>query len=339
MAARPTARLLTPSDRPALDALWESTANRYLVQCPAFAEHATLPGEARFIGIIQSKKLVMAIPFSRSFSRLWRLDGRHAQYWYSPLFAPFAGPMIAADHPDSESFWRDCLGVVPMAIPKVAEIVNIVFPPGVQDARGLAWKRWTNTLHYNYVTCWDEPGSWEAQPESSVRRQARKAREAGLAGDVLPAGQTAELEELWRRNSKRQGLPPQLADNLSNLGPWLESTDSGFLIVIRDGTGKPHAAGLFGYDKHRVYYFAGASEPEELGSGGSTLLHFEALAEIDRRGLPHCYDWVGANTPSIAQFKKKFRPRLETYVSSMYATNRIYLINVIRGMLGLRDQS
>ena len=299
---------------------------RYLVQRPGFAEHSALPGAGRVVGVFRGEELDLAVPFN---------EMRHhgVTVWTPPFFTPFCGPLVAAGTSADESFWRDRLAALHKAIPGGAESAEIVFPPALNDVRGLVWKGWDARPHYNYVTEWGQPGGWESQPESAVRRQARKARDAGLEGRVAPAGQTADLQRLWRLNAERQGLPAGLAENLARLGTWLEAEHAGFQIVIAAKSGAAHAVGLFGFDESRVYYLAGASDPEHLGSGGATLLHFEAFAEIDRLGLPRCYDWVGANTPSVAQFKKKFRPRLELLLAARRTGKKTQLAQAARRLL------
>src|SRR5690606_36503178 len=122
----------------------------------------------------------------------------------------------------------------------------------------------------------------------------------------VPAGEAASLNELWKKNAARQKLSASLSDVIESIGRWMQQAECGFIGEGADASGRVHAAGLFGYDAKRVYYLAGASDPELLGSGAPTLLHFEVLREIERRGLPLCYDWVGANTPQIVRFKRSF---------------------------------
>ena len=151
---------------------------------------------------------------------------------------------------------------------------------------------------------------------SSTRRQMKKASRSGLRAAVRPAAETQGLRQLWYANATRQGLESDLSNVLRIAGTALQELECGFVMEVVDGNGELHAAGLFGFDEHRVYYLAGASDPEQHGSGAPTLPHTEVFAEIERRGLVRCYDWVGANTESIARFKRGFGPETEILVSA-----------------------
>lgn len=268
-----------------------------------FAAAAAAP--VRFVEVLRGDRPAMLLPF-------WARRRRGMNEWIAPPFAPFSGVVVADDE---EGFLRDAFAAAAAAVPKDVDRAEIILPPGLCDARGLVWNGWVARPHYNYLTQWDAEGAWRAQIESSARRQARKAREAGLVAEVLPAGRTERLADLWRRNAPRQKLDASLDERIRAIGAWLDATGSGFVVEVNQSGGACEAAGLFGHDGSRVAYLAGASDPEALGSGAPTLLHEAVLEEIDRRGLPRCYDWVGANTPSVAQFKRKFGPRLETLIA------------------------
>ena len=95
------------------------------------------------------------------------------------------------------------------------------------------------------------------------------------------------------------------------------------MVGVGEPGGACHAAGLFGFDVHRVYYLAGASDPALRGSGAPSLLHFEVFAEIERRRLPRCYDWVGANVKQIARFKGSYNPELELRLAARWTSPRL----------------
>ncbi len=326
-----TARTLDENDLSTLESLWHASANRSLVQRPAYALHAARNRQARFAGAWRGDRIEMAIAFCEA-----RRKG--LLFWQSPYFAPSCGPLVRAesstlDGAEAERFWRDGLEAIARAIPASVDRVDAIFPACVTDARGLMWHGWNVRPHYNYLTAWETPGAWESDFGSSVKRQARKARKEGLKCHTLSASETGAIARLWKTNAKRQGLDATLAASIESLGPWLKSEDAGFIVEVRNGDGDVHAAGLFGHDAHRVYYLAGASDPEQLGSGAPTLLHYGALEETDRQGLPQLYDWVGANTPSIARFKRHFGPQLEMTLAATRISRKAGLFDAARRII------
>jgi hypothetical protein len=58
------------------------------------------------------------------------------------------------------------------------------------------------------------------------------------------------------------------------------------------------------------------------------------LEEIDRRGLARRYDWVGANTPGVAQFKRHFGPALETRFAARLVTKGDRFLGTLRALAG-----
>jgi len=148
---------------------------------------------------------------------------------------------------------------------------------------------------------------------------------------VHVASKTEDLSKLWKINAKHQNLDPKLSSSIESLGFWLDQLDLGFVVNIEDGHGAVHASGLFGFDAHRVYYLAGASNPNFHGSGAPSFLHARAMLEIDRRELPKVYDWVGANTQNIVSFKQNFAPELEMLVRLQRRGKKSNLINMLRG--------
>lgn len=327
-----TARLLTPDDEAAHTALWEACAHRYLAQHPAFARHVTSGDErdSPHVGVFDGERLRMVV----GFTVRWR-GGEH---WQSPLFTSFRGPLVGAedaalDGPAAERFWRDALAALADALPARVSSAEIIAPPGVSDLRELAWRGWQLRPHYNYVSRWEAPGGWREQMDASARRQARKAEDAGLRAVIGAANGTEPLAVLWQTNAARQRLDAQLAARFNRFGAWLAQQQSGFTARIVDGKGDVHAAALLGFDRERVYYLAGASDPAHLGSGAPTLLHAEILEEIDRRGLARCYDWVGANTPNIVRFKRGFGPRLELLFAARRVNRRTMMLETARRLL------
>jgi hypothetical protein len=328
------ARLLTDADHDEWLTLWQGS-RQWLAQHPGY-HRAMADGSGGVIGVWSGQRLVLALPFHE-------LHRRGLRRWVTPLWASFGGPLVAREvgelTPDkAERFWREALGAAALCVPSSINAAEAIFAPGCVDVRGLSWHGWEARPHYNYVSEWSEPGGWRASLEGSVRRQERKALDAGLSVRVQPANATKELESLWRRNAARTRLDADLAAQAGRLGAWLASQGAGFVVEIVAADGAVHAAALVGHDAHRVYYHVGASEPDALGSGAPTLLQTAILDEIDRRGLSRCYDWVGANTPGVARFKRHFGPRLELLLAVRLQDRAVRLLETARGVLRRRRQ-
>ncbi len=253
--------------------------------------------------------------------------------WHHPSPVPFAGLLFARDGL-SESSLREALSALSALVRKHASLVEVIFQPGFEDVRGLLWSGWTALPHYNYVSRLETPGDLELQADNAVRRQARKAREAGCTfhtgSQCLP-----HLLSLWEETRRRQRLPAYhhpgtfriLVDNWGQGQPG----EDGLRVsvhLVSSPQGEPLAGALTGEDPQRHYYLLGASGGAGEGTGAPSLLHLELTRALAEQRCPLLYDWVGANTPHIAQFKKKFRPGLEYYHRARFETR---VLGTLRG--------
>ncbi len=305
-----TARPLDESEESAWIALWERSG-RLLVHHPAWIR-ATAPGPVLLLGVFSGSELVAGMPF--------HVRRRRAVLcWVSPTPGTFAG-LVYTNDAGGESFLRDALAAVAAAIPAGVGYADAVLGPDAVDARGLAWAGWRLRPHYNYLSEISREGDLLRQAENNVRRQARKAESAGMR--LLTGPEAVEaLASLWEQTRARQGLGEQAGAAavraLATTDLTTASPDFGaepFALV--DDAAVPHAAALLAWDVTRVSYMVGAARHAsgETGSGAPSLLQALATDALVARRGPFLYDWVGANTPSVAAFKKKFRPRLEVLV-------------------------
>ena len=256
--------------------------------------------------------------------------------WRHPAPAPFAGILCAIDN-RSESFLRDAFEAVAAAVPPSIDVADIILHPGLQDARGLTWSGWQAEPYYNYTSNIANPEEFQTAAENAVQRQAEKARRAGLQS-MASVEQLQDVLTLWETTRRRHKLREYVhPDAWRALAAWMHRGTEPLLEIdvlgIRKQGGPLEAGCVLGKDANRVYFLLGASDPDRYGDGSPTLLHFEAAALASSRRWPGTYDWVGANTPSIAQFKKKFRPNLELLIRAVRKRARRRLMEEIRKMV------
>jgi hypothetical protein len=309
MATSPTTRLLGAADRAAWLSLWERS-DRWLSLHPDFS--AACAGEAAApLGIFEGNELVAVAPFARDRARGLLPVWRHV----SP--ASFGGFLAEAAALDDESRRRELLGALGR-LPQRLWRSTLILQPGLTDARGAVWAGWSAGVHYNYISDWTDPEAFLRGCGDSVQRQARKARRNGLA--VAAADSLEDLMALRGRTTARQGFhdpvsEAQYAALLRAFAPGRADGLRAVALLVRDGEGRALAGGLFAADARRTYYLMGASDPQSLSTGAPTLLHIGASELLTGMGWPRRYDWVGANTPGVAQFKRGFGPELEMLVA------------------------
>lgn len=321
------ARLLGDGDEAALAALFAASAGR-LPQDPGLARAVAGPDASRLVGVLRSGELVAALAFVER-------RGRMGRSWIPPLFTPWSGLLARrgdeADSAAAAKLRREAQECAARFVRARAPRADVVLAPCGMDAGGFAEAGWRLGLRYTMVSRWTGDGAWRGAMESPARRQERKARDAGIAAAAKSASETAAMERLWRSTAARQGLDASLAGAIGRLGRWLEEQERGFLLEAAGPDGAPQACGLFGWDDERVYYLAGASDAEALGSGAPTLLHAALFEEVERRGLPRCYDWVGGNTESVARFKRRFGAQPEALACAAWRSRMVRVVEALRG--------
>ena len=300
-----SARLLA-SDEASLLTPFAALAHAGLPHQPAFLQAL---GGARWVGIFEGETLTAVAPFivrsHRGFVR-----------WRNPAPAPFAGLLTLAPQP-SESLWRDCLTALAAEIPKHTSGAELILAPNRIDARALCWAGWEAAPHYNYTHRIESPDALSRAAEDSVRRQARKAAAAGC---VLKHGFAGldQILAIWDETRTRQRLPEYVPN-----AAWraIAALPSASIVWVESEAGRVEAGAIFCGGGERLFYLLGASRSHgegESGTGAPSLLHLEAARHhFEQRG-PFTLDWCGANTPSVAQFKKKFRPTLELTVRATF---------------------
>jgi hypothetical protein len=307
--AKLIAEILATNDRPAWDALWERE-NRPLVLGWDFLEAASLErGEAIRVAVRASANgsLVGGAAFVARPQR-----GELA--WLNPAPAPWTGAMLApADPGERAALLPDVLAAVAHLAARSVARAEWILSPAMLDVRSVLWSApgWTAHPYYNYLSPVDTPDALAEAAEGSVRRQYRKALDSGM---LFQTGQPLidEVLELWESTRKRQSIPNWVSRNAYR--QMATTLPEATVAAVRGQRGLEAGAIVALQPDGRAYYLLGCSRMEagREGTGAPTLLQVgitnHLLAQF---GKPIRWDWVGANTPSVAQYKKKFRPQLE----------------------------
>ncbi|CAN5448066.1 hypothetical protein BH09SUM1_BH09SUM1_06010 [soil metagenome] len=308
--SRFSARIATLEDAAAWQRVW-ARSERHAALHWRWAELAALAvgTPVRLVVTDAGGEVVAAAAFVER-RRRFLLEWRH------PAPLPFAGVLCDPER-RNDSFLQDVFSAIAVASEHLSPAAELILQPNMQDARGLLWAGWDAKPHYNFTSRIDAEDSLERAAENAARRQGQKARAGGLkleeSAALLP-----EILQLWKATRERHKIPAWVSDDcFQALAALPEDMAAGGIAMhifgVRAPDGPLQSGAVVLRDSQRAYYLLGGSaETEEgAGSGAPTLLQFELTAALFRKYGPFLYDWVGANTPSVAQFKKKFRPELE----------------------------
>jgi hypothetical protein len=183
---------------------------------------------------------------------------------------------------------------------------DISLPPSIVDVRTFSWRKWAVRPLYTYRIDLDHESAIWTNWSESARRIVRRAREHFEIVDPGPNVVANLSVESYKRSGRKPplsetGLTTFIADAESSVAARLfgaRNTESGIV---------ESAVAILRNDSTAYYWIAGGA----AGPGMSVLLA-ELFEQLSGEGI-RTFDFVGANTDSIAEFKRRFGGHLTTY--------------------------
>ena len=172
--------------------------------------------------------------------------------------------------------------------------------PGVGDVRPFTWAGWTAVPRYTYADVLRPAQERLARASKAVRKRVR--RDAGDFELVEEPGNVAALQALEAEVWAGQGIAPPVTPGRQ--AAWLRAlvaADGARLFVLRDDAGAAAGAQAVVTDGRAAAFASGAARP---GSAMTVLTHL-VCERLWADGVRHL-DLVGANLPSVAEFKRAF---------------------------------
>lgn len=182
--------------------------------------------------------------------------------------------------------------------------------PALADTRPLRWRGWSTSSLYTYRLTLDQDGQ-RGWSESARRLYAtsRDRFEVRLAPEAMPtvaAMLRTRYAEQGRRLAPDDDALTTFVHRLVDAGEaqvWTARDDSdavtGGLVVLRHGAS--------------AHYWLATSRP----GPAMTVLLGHVLERLRDAGVA-TFDLGGANTPSIAEFKRRFGPTLVPYARAVW---------------------
>jgi len=171
----------------------------------------------------------------------------------------------------------------------------------VDDPRTAQWRNWNVRPLFTYlITLPSNPDDWS----STSRRTWRKKRsDYDIIENSIYAHQVIDLcQKSYQRHGRSLPADPKLLEAFSKeMGRYART-----FIALRDGT--IEAGLMILHDESTAHYWIAGSVP----GPSMTVLIGEVLSILSTSSIS-VFDFVGANTPSIAEFKRSFGPILTQY--------------------------
>ncbi|ARA92415.1 hypothetical protein AWN76_004025 [Rhodothermaceae bacterium RA] len=186
--------------------------------------------------------------------------------------------------------------------------VSLLLPPTVADVRFLSWQRWSVRPLYTYRLAFQDTAEVQARWSASTRRLYRREA-ARYSVQEAPEALDAVVD-LCRQAYARHNRSMLLTrEHLTRLGHRLQQAGMARTFIARNRSTRSIDAGVCVlHDAQTAAYWIAGSNP----GGAMTVLLGHLLPWLRDDGL-HTFDFVGANTPSIAEFKRRFGATLLPY--------------------------
>lgn len=285
-------------------ARWQALAEA----CPDASPYASLDvAEAVRLGYGRGYRIAFAHIGSETVGALvvftsrrgpFRLDVMPPYVAYLPLLLP----QRHRDDAHATHAHRDVLTALVSAATEGAHRVAIHLPPEVSDVRGPVWAGFHAAPLYTYtLPLAADTDTFLANASKRVRRAVR-AESASY--EVRTASSPSRAAEMMAASYERAG---RRAPDALPLAGHLTASDT--MLVLEAWRG--------GACQAAVAFLLGGTHSGELLAGGRvgaamSVLTAHAAPLLYARGARHL-DLVGANTPSIAEFKRKFGGSLQPY--------------------------
>lgn len=231
-----------------------------------------------------------------------------------PPFVPIVSPLLDGPLRETDSHYRRSpldalLGLVASRFHQASFVVH----PSLDDARPFQWGSWRVAPAYTYLHDIQVGDAVTDRWSSTTRHAWKNNREAFTVAEG--AWGLPEVTALMEASHERQEQPlgagkaaaRALVAGLAGAGL------ARVFVARRDGTAEAGVVVLS--DGRTAYYWLAGSVP----GPAMTVLVAAVLTRLRNEGVAY-FDFAGANTPSIAEFKRKFGCRLVPYLRARHVS-------------------
>jgi hypothetical protein len=197
-----------------------------------------------------------------------------------------------------------------------ARYVNIMFSPGVADAREFQWSGYEVTPLYTYIQKlqgFDVESAWHGL-KKGLRKNISNAAERGVA---IIEGKREDIDFIY--SSVRRRLEDQERSLTMPKEYFFDLYDAFHpknLHVLVAEYKDARAGGIITTSYNgRVSVWFGAVQSEISGLYPNDLLHWQAMKWAIEQGFRE-FEIIGANTPTISYFKSRYNLGLRMYLSA-----------------------
>ncbi len=230
--------------------------------------------------------------------------------------------------------WQESLPMLLRAVERRCHFVSLSITPTEEVQAAFRARPWLmHTRHNRCLSLHSEDELWNGYSQS-LRRKIRRASESDLRVDPDPSPQT--LAECYGESYHRHGILPPIPVN--DMQRWLADLNREGIVQMyaaKRSDGRCVATRALLRDGDTLYDWLAGSNPPLAPAGSHWLLHIlltRAIAAGHTR-----FDFMGANTPGVSDFKRAFGGTTQQYLDmEWYRPSILKHINRLRARLRQR---
>ena len=263
------------------------------------------PGEIHRLGCYRNGRLIAGLSgLARKRSGLYRLE--------TPELTPHTGlllaPVQSKGPAKAEAEQHRVCELLIDYLEKHYDHVFAVHTPIIADMRPFTWRGWDTRLRYTYQMDLSDPDALWDRVERRTRTVIRKAEKLGYT--LQPTDDIALFRQLYEiLYANHPGGPPVPATTAEHFVASVLAADLGQAYKIESPAGQVASIVVFVDGTDTTYAWAAGADPTLNNTGATSLLYWQYCSQAKRKH----FDFVGANIPAIAFFKRGFGGDLVSY--------------------------
>ncbi len=294
------------------DATWDALVHKAIGATP-FSTSAWLhcaaaatPGEIQRLGVYRNNRLIAGLAgLARKRSGLYRLE--------TPELTPHTGlllaPVQSKGPAKAEAEQHRVCELLIEYIEQNYDHVFAVHPPAITDMRPFIWRGWDTRLRYTYQMDLSDLDALFERVERRTRTVIRKAEKLGYA--LEQTDDVALFRKLYE-TLYPDGRPPVAATVAERFVAAVLAAGLGRAYTIASPAGEIASIVVFVDGPDTSYAWAAGADPALNNTGATSALYWQYFTATKKKR----FDFVGANIPAIAFFKRGFGGDLVPYYVS-----------------------
>lgn len=198
------------------------------------------------------------------------------------------------------------------------DLIDIPLTPFIHDIRPFKWQNFKVHVDYTYCFPIKEFSELEKQFSQDLRRKLKDLRADEV--DISESDNTEFLTSFILDSYKEHGITPAIsAVNIKKFMDECLSKKLG-IVYYQYLDGQPVAGIFLLHDPDNVYALFSGIDGKYRQKVNSELIHAYVLQQAQFKGK--MFDFLGANTPQLEQFKRSFGGNLTSFYKVTYTKTK-----------------